>query len=972
MRRIRIILAFLLACSFGLPSFSQDVSTQGTEFWVSFISNGYKDHPDSGTWLRIQLLISAKDACNCTITNPQTGWQQSFNVAANSTYLLDNIDWNQAYTEMSEYETVMNKGLLITTTDTVSVYCANIATYSFDASFVMPVEGLADDYLIQTSDQSANWLYPDRYTSAFVIVATEDNTTIDITPSVRTLGNHQAGEEFNITLNRGQSYQVRSATESWGDVGFDLSGSRVTARDCKKIAVFNGNNLTNIPANSLNDSDCVFEQAMPIQSWGKKFIVTSSMSRFQDYVKITSAYDNNNVYKNGNRLCTLDSGESYVFSILESDKSCYLEADHSCAVYLYNTSSNGGGQIGAPSMVWIAPIEQRIDEITFSTFNYEHENVNISDHYVNIIVSSSDVQHVYLDNQQISPLEFQAVNGNPNYRFHRRRIEHGVHHLSCANGFNAHVYGFGASRGYAYMVGSKAINLTTTVLINNEIVIPNDTISNCSLEPLTFGAEINYQNYQVLWDFGDGTTSTQIPVTHNYTSHGLFEVTLTVYSEETPCQEANLTITQFYIDTRSEDDVHYFDQACIGQAYSGFGFENVVIHQDTTLIREESSPSNPDCNHFVIVDIAAYHVTDTTINDHICFNGPGVYTEHGFNLYYDSPDTYYDSISVISPHGCDSTIHLVLEVDDYLHFDYPVRQCYNDDNPASYTWINGVTYTQDIETTAILPYGNCDAVYHLDLKFFNNTTQHIYRILEDCNSYDWTISDSTYHCETSGVYSHRDYQEEFDCYLETQLHLTLNHTPHPFIKSSDPDVEWPDHPITATEFAVNRYTYHVEDSISDPETWYLDQCEWRISKESWPIVVSDEDKLSCTVYPMDWVPDTIWLEFKAVNRCDSKLYRYALIPSFYSIEEQEVSNATFDIVPNPSNGEMELHFEHMTGKLNIKVYDIRGILVDQLDYQSGQETTIIPYHLTKQASGLYFFVATSREGTVARKAVIMK
>ena len=66
---------------------AQDVSTQGKEFWVSFMGNGFKDHPNYGTWLRIQLLISAKEACSCTITNPRTGWQHSFDIEANSTYL---------------------------------------------------------------------------------------------------------------------------------------------------------------------------------------------------------------------------------------------------------------------------------------------------------------------------------------------------------------------------------------------------------------------------------------------------------------------------------------------------------------------------------------------------------------------------------------------------------------------------------------------------------------------------------------------------------------------------------------------------------------------------------------------------------------------------------------------------------------------------------------------------------------------
>ena len=159
---------------------AQDISTQGTEFWVSFMGNGYKDHPDQGTWLRIQLLISAKEACSCTVANPRTGWERSFNIEANSTYLLDNIDDNQAYMEMGEYERVMDKGLIITSTDTVSVYCSNIAAYSFDVSYVMPIGGLADDYIIQTYDQSTDDV---NYTSAFLIVATEDNTTVDIIPS---------------------------------------------------------------------------------------------------------------------------------------------------------------------------------------------------------------------------------------------------------------------------------------------------------------------------------------------------------------------------------------------------------------------------------------------------------------------------------------------------------------------------------------------------------------------------------------------------------------------------------------------------------------------------------------------------------------------------------------------------------------------------------------------------------------------
>ena len=69
----------------------------------------------------------------------------------------------------------------------------------------------------------------------------------------------------------------------------------------------------------------------------------------------------------------LGAGESYTFPLLESEGSCYLQATQPSAVYLYNNSSydqNYAGGLGDPSMVWIAPVEQRINDVTFSTFDH--------------------------------------------------------------------------------------------------------------------------------------------------------------------------------------------------------------------------------------------------------------------------------------------------------------------------------------------------------------------------------------------------------------------------------------------------------------------------------------------------------------------------------------------------------------------------------------------------------------------------
>jgi len=888
MKLLRILSALFFTCLFALPlAFSQDISTQGTEFWVSFMGNGFKTRYNElelpeFTWLRIQLIVSAKRDCNCTITNPNTNYQQSFHVNANSTYLFDDIPWEQAYMELNEHGQILNKGLRISADDTISVYCANIAEVSFDASYILPTLALGNDYIIQTYDQSSGSSpYSDYYTSAFLIVAPEEGeTTVDITPATNTLDGHTAHNTYSITLRKGEAYQVRSHNNY--SANRDLSGTRVTARDCKKIAVFNGNNLTKVP-NSGNDSDCIFEQAMPLTAWGKKFVVTASLGRqLNDIVKITSAHDNNEIHRNGSVLTTLNAGQSTTFELPQSDKSCFIEASHSCAVYLYNHSADDGlwGSVGdgAPSMVWIAPIEQRINEITFSTFNYVSEHdTDIDDHYVNIIVNTEDIQHVYLDSQPLSSSQFESVNGTSEYSFIRRKIDHGAHHLSCANGFNAHVYGFGHAKGYAYLVGSKAADLSTTIFVNGETVQQLDTISSCSLESITFEAEINYQNYEVDWDFGDGTPhSHDITTTHSYNNYGLYEVNLTVTSEESPCQESSSTTQTVYINLN--------------------------------------------------------RASNTTLHDNICFNEPGTYTEHGFNIHYEEPGIYEDSITIQS-FGCDSTLRLILEVDNI----------YDDPN-----------HPLTIDT---------------------------------CNSYRW--NDSTY--TTSGFFPYRS-TSLLGCDSIVYLDLTLSYSPTPdkiqpypnngstvWTGYPDPNVNDTVFVVTNTEFFSFQYTFRVKETKHNKNECLWTSCKWSISKPSWAIdtipggvqIQNDTCFSDCTVFIADRDEDYVTLTAIMSNSCDIDTCKIFLKSSFLGIDEQNTTGQSdFNIVPNPNHGEMELHLEQLTGKVNIKVYDMRGALVDVIETYNDLDSKTLHYTLEHTSSGFYFFVATAKEGTIAKKVII--
>ena len=970
----KVLLLIMLGC-LALPMVAQNTSTQGTDFWVSFMGNGFKTRFPIGepsyTWLRIQLIVSAKRDCNCTVQNPNTGYQQNFHVNANRIYLLDDIPWDEAYMELNEYGCILTKGLHITADDTVSVYCSNIAEVSFDASYVLPTPALGDDYIIQTYDQTSNYnSYSDYYTSAFVIVATEDGeTNVDITPTTNTLDGHLAGEPYSITLHKGETYQVRSHNGYSGSR--DLSGTRVTAADCKKIAVFNGNNLTMVPDDG-DDSDCVFEQAMPLSAWGKKFVVTASLGReYNDYVKITSAHDGNEILTNGNYLTTLNSGESITFELEQAEKSCFIEASQSCAVYLYNHSKDGYyyDEEGAPSMVWIAPIEQRINEITFSTFNYDSEyNTSIDNHYVNIIVNKEDISSVYLDNQQLSPLLFEPVNGTQDYRCLRMEITHSSHHLSCANGFNAHVYGFGHAKGYAYMVGSNAKNLSSNLTINNETVMPEGVFPFCAEEEITFSAEVNYNQYDILWDFGDGTTSTDNPAHHTYHDRRIFNASLYISTEQGGCTGSTSNTTYFYVDA-TQQYITYDDEICEGELYTGYGFSNIRIERDTILVRMQDNPIHSECQDSVLVNIKtrpAYHIP---INDSRCWQGePGVYNAHGFSFVYSQPGEYNEELHLTThAYGCDSIISLHLVVDDRITYEFDTTTC------NTFEW-DGRIYTEpgDYSWTypATSPDG-CDSIVTCHLHIGGTTYAPQPDIATGCNSYQWPTTGTTYY--ESGYYT--DTVNETGCDSIVFLNLTLTHTPNPnkILCTESGAVVYGDTVavVTNTEFFSFLYNFRIDESHADC-IW--DTCFWTISKPSWQISKQVFDKVNmtstCTVAVADHDDNLVELTANMSNGCGSNQRKIYLKSSFLGVDEEDFFPADFSIVPNPNNGEMTLSFDHMDGPVEVCVYNMLGVLVDRLSIENNAGNHSIAYHLNAKNSGIYCFVATGRNGKIAKKVIL--
>lgn len=601
-------------------------STQGTEFWLSFMMNGYR-YNDGSEWVYNGVMVSAKRNCSGVITNPVSGWTESFTVeAARVTFV--SVPMEEGYNDLDEI--VADRGLKVVTTDTVSLYYYSCATNSFDGTFVMPIESIGFDYIIQTDAQSDLVVHEeirDQYTSAFLVVATEDDTRVDITPTVRTITGHEAGQVISVTLNAGQTYSVRS---HYGEGSRDLSGSRVVAANGKKVAVFNGNTLTTIPNVANGGVDHIFEQALPTFAWGKHFAVTSSNGRTRDFVKVTSSADSNIIKRNGHALTTLGRNESYTFELTGWDGSCYIETSEPSMVYLYNTTfrDDPSGDMGDPSMVWIPPVELKIDEITFCTFN--HYSASIEHHYVNIVVERKDIRRVYFDGQLLDPSVFQPVSGNHQYYFTRRWIAPGVHHLRCRMGLMAHVYGFGEVKGYAYCVGSNIIDLRSQLYVNDT---PSESLKGgyyaCVDDTIRFEVETNYEILNVSWEFADSGQAHGPVAPHSYAQIGDYEVTVHIegtnpFNQQPVSEDKTVVIHvgegEIHDETHSFCNEDVFDYYGVEYTESGyyerlgvnvFGCDSsYYLHLDMNYspdfqIEGESNPIGGSETHIGIYDYAA-------------------------------------------------------------------------------------------------------------------------------------------------------------------------------------------------------------------------------------------------------------------------------------------------------------------------------------------------------------------------------
>ena len=593
-------------------------TTEGTEFWVTFLNN-FNQQAGSEA-MTLKLIASSRQDASLTVTNPQTGWSVSSAVSAHQITEIT-IPHEQGYTYGDEV--VEQRGLKVTSSAPISLYASNYVAHTYDATIVLPVEALSNDYIIQIYE---NNLMPKE----FGVVATADGTNVTITPHARTRNNKVKNIPFTVTLNAGESYQVMSADNS-----NDFSGSRIVSD--KAIAVFSGHICINVPTGNPW-CDHIVEQQTPVVLWGRQFAVTQTAGQAGDRVMVTASEDRTQVRINGSLAATIDRGGSYEWRL--TDRSAWVEISNASACYLYLEGARDNEMTGDPSMVHITPVEQRTKELTFATFQTDESRT----HYANVVTTIAGASAMRMDGQSVADL-FEPLAGNASLRFAQIPVEHGTHTLATtSDGFIGHIYGVGYCESYAYNMGQAVTPLTGLIMVNGQSrsdVDYNDEY--CYLQSVAFRPNTNIEYTAVHWDFGDGHESDTPEPTHRYASPGDYSVTMYVTGPD----NKDTARTTLHLTDVLHESLNVV--LCQGEKYTMNGIEYTE-----TGTYSQTLTSAGGCDSIVSIHL---QVNDTsvrydTIQAHI---GTSV-SWHG--RWYREAGNYRDTLQ--SKAGCDSVIQLTL------------------------------------------------------------------------------------------------------------------------------------------------------------------------------------------------------------------------------------------------------------------------------------------------------------------------
>ncbi|GGF27397.1 hypothetical protein GCM10011339_14400 [Echinicola rosea] len=527
------------------------------------------------------IVISANEAAQGTIdlSAISDGLTYSFNLQKGESFTMRIPEYEQDLLHRKSGEKE-NKGIFISATGKVSVFAFNERFKSADGAVVLPKRTLGKDYLVTSHYEITPNTTPGvemniNDESTLLVVGVEDNTKVEITPSVGTVDGKTGGVPFEITLNAGESYQLKAKG--------DLTGSRVRVRDaqsmdCKNIAVFGGNKWTGV-GECGSAPDHLFQQVYPLSTWGKEYTHIPLKTRSSgELVKVLAAEDGTEISVNGQAVDVLDAGE-WVPLDVGADEVVTIGGSRDISVTTFSKSRNcniSGDPFyafGDPFMMALNPAERLLKDVTFVSMDI----VQITYHYLNVMVKTSATGDTRLDGQFITE-EFLPVPGNSDYSYARLSVSGGVHRLTNPSGFIAYAYGFGDLESYGYAVGANLENLDFSTDTQYDFEVIGDNVT-CLNEEFTWEIIPDNPAFDYFtWNIeGTDVSKSGQTIRHTFVTPGTYKVT--IYASDGPTTCDHLEEIRFEVEViETSAAIQGVDFVCEGMApvtYEASQMENI-------------------------------------------------------------------------------------------------------------------------------------------------------------------------------------------------------------------------------------------------------------------------------------------------------------------------------------------------------------------------------------------------------------
>ncbi|MEO5929733.1 MAG: T9SS type A sorting domain-containing protein [Candidatus Kapaibacterium sp.] len=423
------------------------IDNRGKEFRVAFLhTNGDDKIPN------FMLILACEKRTHVNLTFTRTGNVQGIDLAPNVATEVK-LDTTQLTLPdpLTDSSSISKASILVQADDEITLYGVNTQRWSSDVFLGLPNDAVGNHYIVLSypntlaTDATAIYTHNSDFPSQFAVIATEDNTVVQITPSTPIKARRIIGP-FTVRLNAGQVYFAQAA----GKTGMDLTGTEV--RSDKPVVVYGSHQRANVPYDDAVGRDHLVEQLAPVERWPHRTILDPhyQIPKTVDdanIVRIVAAQDSTNIFLDSVYYRTMNAREvielplDHTRLVTSNNPIQVAQFQHSTVVERFISMPNDS--IGDPFMMLNWGQEQFDSIYWFSSIDTKDFNY----HFINIVIPTERIATLNLDGGPVSASAFSRV-AKTSYSFAQIKVQAGSHVIRARAPFGLYIYGYGPYNSY--------------------------------------------------------------------------------------------------------------------------------------------------------------------------------------------------------------------------------------------------------------------------------------------------------------------------------------------------------------------------------------------------------------------------------------------------------------------------------------------------------------------------------------------